>query len=339
MTSLRATPPAPSRLRRVLRSAGLGRLCYHIVHASFPRLRWRLRFGWAGAWRYAAGEAAMARAASRLPPVDCGAPGGLACSFLTGKHYWHQTAFAAHSLARQLPSGLDVVIYEDGTLTPARRKSLGQVLRGARFVSAEESTLRLDRVLPASRYPRLRGARHTMPLMRKLLDLRAGQPGWQLYLDSDMLFLGRPDFLLARSARRAACHMLDRIHGYTMPVEELSRLTGLTVPPHANAGIVGLDDSLIDWDQLEHWLGLFPPEAVEPRLLEQTLTALLLGLQASEPAPADAYHILYESDSAEPPEAVLLHFIFDAKFRYFTRDWRRCLGHPAATAPESLSPA
>lgn len=314
------TASSPS-IRDRLRAAGLGRLAYKVLHGSFPRLRWPLRFGARGAARYIAGEAAMRRAVSGLPPVACDTPGGFACSFLTGRHYWHQTAFCVHSLSRHLPEGLRITIHEDGTLSSSQRRALLRVLRGASISGPGEAAVRLDRVLPRSRYPRLRAARDRMPFMRKLLDLRAGAPGWQLYLDSDMLFHGRPGFLLERSTARAACHMHDRVPGYCLSPEELAGILGRPVPPNINAGIVGLDDSRIDWDLVEHWLAILPHRAHHPQFLEQTLTALLLGLQGSVVAPPDAYHILYD-ETPPPPGFVLLHFIYHAKFRYFTRDWR-----------------
>ncbi len=314
-----------TRLRAALRGAGLGRLYYRVAHGSFPHLRWRLRFGPFGFWRYTLGEAAMIRAVSRLAPVDGGAAEGLACSFLTGKRYWHQTAFCAHSLARVVPAGIRATIYDDGTLTRSQGAALRRVLRGATIVSSAESVALLDARLPRARFPLLRAARDAMPMMRKLVDVRAGSTGWQLLLDSDMIFHSRPDFLLERFQNRGACHMIDHVHGYIEPEDSLAAIWGFRVPPRVNAGIVALDDARIDWPQVEHWLGKLPGELRGRQMLEQTLTAVLLGLQHSIPAPAEEYHILYDSESPEPPETILLHFIYHAKLRYFTRDWRRYL--------------
>jgi len=312
-----------SRVRGLIRRTGIGALCYRFVYSSFSGLRWKLNFGWGGALRYAWGEAAMKRAARRLTPVVADAADGLPCTFMTGCRYWHQTVFCAHSLAHQCANGLRVTIYDDGSLTPGQQRILRTVLSGVTLVSHAESTARLDKHLSPSRYPLLRALRDTMPMMRKLVDLHAGGSGWQLYLDSDMLFQRPPIFLIHCAERRACCYMQDRVHGYTLPEAELSRISGLHVPPRVNAGIVAIDDSRIDWDAVERWLNAFPPAALDPQLLEQTLTAMLLGAQNSGPAPGDSYHILYDSSSPPPDNAVLLHFIFHAKYRYFTTDWRR----------------
>ena len=51
--------------------------------------------------------------------------------------------------------------------------------------------------------------------MRKLTDVHAGRTGWRLFLDSDMLFFARPDFLLAWLADpRQPCHMIDVVSAY-----------------------------------------------------------------------------------------------------------------------------
>ena len=68
----------------------------------------------------------------------------------------------------------------------------------------------------------------------------------------------------------------------------------------------------------------FPDELRTDRLLEKTLTAMILARVKTETAPAEDYRILYDSDEVPPP-SLLLHYIFKAKIRYFADEWRRCL--------------
>jgi hypothetical protein len=315
--------PAIWRPRAFLRQLGVGRWIYRHGFNRLARHRWLLQFGAAGAVRYVLGESAMRRAAPRLSPVEAGDPEGFACTFMTGRFYWHQTLFCVVSLARCLDAPLRVTLVDDGTLSPRQTTALRTVLRGVHIVGPAEIAARLDSALPRGRFPLLRSLRDTMPMMRKLVDLRAGRSGWQLYLDSDMLFFGRPDFLVDCALHRQACHMHDRVHGYAVSDAELHRRTGVQIRPGVNAGIVGFDDSLIDWDLVERWLNALPPSALNSHLIEQTLTALLLTLHDAVRAPDEHYHILYDSESAAPDGARLLHYIFHAKLRYFTRDWRR----------------
>jgi hypothetical protein len=267
--------------------------------------------------RYIIGEAAM-----RLPAVDAGVLDGFACTFMTGRFYWHQTLFCVASLARHLGSPLRVTIIDDGTLSSSQTAALRAILKGVHIVGPAEIHARLDAALPRDRFPLLRSLRDTMPMMRKLVDLRAGCTGWQLYFDSDMLFFGCPDFLLDCSTRRRSCHMNDRVHAYVLSDDELLRHTGVQIRPNVNAGIVGFDDSLIDWDLVEGWVGSLPATALKSHLIEQTLTALLFATHDAARAPDALYHIRYDSDSPEPTGVVLLHYIYHSKLRYFSRDWR-----------------
>ena len=311
-----------NRARAFARRLGLGVWLLRNYHQRFPRLNWLLQFGVAGAIRYACGESAMRRAARRLPPIDESSPDGFTCSFMTGRGYWQQTLFCAHSLATVLDGPLHVTLLDDGTLTPKQTATLLRVLPGVRLIARAEIDAVLQHTLPRSQFPRLRELRDRMPMMRKLVDLRASRSGWQLYLDSDMLFLRRPDFLVECERTSTSCHMVDRLFAYSLPSEQLAQLSGRPVPACVNAGIVGLDDRAINWPEVETWVRQMPAPGLNPQLLEQTLTAMLLGHFESRAAPSEAYHILYTRDATPPPAAVLLHYIYHAKLRYFTRDWR-----------------
>ena len=170
-------------------------------------------------------------------------------------------------------------------------------------------------------------------MMRKLLGIRLPSRTRQLYLDSDMLFFQRP--LLLESLHGKKCFYMHD-HGenfYLRPEAELSRICGFEVPARVNAGIVELNDLSIDWNQVEFWCGHFTPLELGSFLFEQTLTAMLVASQGGKPLPANEYAIVYNSTMSEPPEAVMLHYLYRAKLRLFSKDWKKIL--PAHLA-ESL---
>lgn len=163
-------------------------------------------------------------------------------------------------------------------------------------------------------------------MTRKLIGIRAGSRTWQLYLDSDMLFFKRPEFLERCAADGKACHMHD--HGdnfYVRPTSELSRICGVAVPPRVNAGIVGLVDARIDWEAVENWCRHFRTDELDSSLFEQSLTAMILAGFSPVDAPPDDYAIVYQSGARFPERAVMLHYLFRSKLDYVIREWRRAV--------------
>ena len=121
---------------------------------------------------------------------------------MTGAKYWYQTVFCHASLQAHAPSRITPVLYDDGTLTVEYRDRVRRVIPWARVITLGDIEARLDDALPWDLYPTLRQRRIEQPLIRKVLDLHTGVPGWKMLLDSDMLFFERPDWLLNGSARR-----------------------------------------------------------------------------------------------------------------------------------------
>ncbi len=135
-----------------------------------------------------------------------------------------------------------------------------------------------------SRAPRAHRRRFVL-LLRKLTDTLAGERGYRLFLDSDMIFWRRPDELLGRLARAEPFYMADLgDDGYTLPRSVLQEKLGLTPAPGVNSGVVAVRPEEVDWDLLERACVLLLAEGRDQRLLEQTLWAVVLGPQNARPA-------------------------------------------------------
>lgn len=319
-------------LRSLLRRRGVGTWLMRNFYQPTLGVRWLLSLGAGNALRLIWGESAMKRRARRLPPIAATDGPALAATYMTGAAYWHQTVFGAWSLARHLPKGLRPTFYDDGSLTTEQRETLQRVFPQAKIVSAGETQRRLDIYLPAERFPLIRATRAQSVMLRKFVDLRVGSRGWQLYLDSDMLFFQRPALLEDLAVRQeTAVHMVDHVYAYALPTPELDRICGVAVRPRVNAGIVGLDDRAVNWEQIEQWFAAFPPNTLTNPLFEQTITAMVLSHLKTAETPAEQYRILYDSRTPPPSGAVLLHYIFHAKTLYFSKEWRRVLR--SATSP------
>lgn len=314
------------------RRLGLGRLAYRLYHRPRAAVAAARRRGFAGALGDAYHHRAMRRAAAALPPVrpENGSD-PLRVHFLTGRRFWHQTAFCGWSFARTAGVDLDPVIHDDGSLTRRQAAELRRIFPRASFVTPGAAEAKLDEHLPSSRYPLLRARRLTLPNFRKLTDVHAGESGWRLVLDSDMIFFRRPDALLGwfESPDRP-CHMVDVDTAYGYPLDLLSRQCGFEMRDRVNVGVAGLRSDTIDWDTVEGWMKEQIDRVGPHYYQEQAVTAQLMSKGPCLVLDDRDYRVLPDEAEAKRPSAVMHHYVADSKVWYYRLGWRTAAGAPPA---------
>lgn len=308
-----------------LRQLGLGRAWYWLYHYPLQCIaKSRREGGPLNQWINAQGHRAMRRAARRLQPVT--SPGGDAVEahFLTGRRFWHQTAFCFWSLSRHAPGHLRAVFLDDGTIDAEIAAEAKRLFPGSRVVRSEELNTRLDQTLSRAIAPSLRSQRETYLHLRKLTDVHAGRRGWTLVLDSDMLFFRRPDALLdwLRAPTRPA-HMVDIQNAYGYPEETLASLAPGPLPQRLNVGVFGMNSSAIDWDKLEWWCAQLLQQHGTSYYLEQALSALLVSGTETYALPHEDYIVLPAETECMAPTGVLHHYVAESKRGYFRHAWKQ----------------
>jgi hypothetical protein len=309
-----------------MRRLGIGRMIYRAYHRPVGAIRDCIRAGGPfEQWKTVRGRRAMEQAAESvlapLPPPPGDSP---EVCLLTGATLWYQTAFFLHSLARFQP--VRPVIYGDGTLDAGTAARLQRVVPFARLVSGAEIDERLERLLPAHRYPSLRRRRDELVLFRKIIDVHLGAAGWRLFCDSDMLVFHRPEFLMGwLRAPSQAVHMVDATRAYGYEMDLLHELAGCPVPDLVNTGGLGLRSDAIDWDIMEFWCRTLIERAGTHYYQEQALVALLLSRQAHVALPSADYLVLPREPEASECRVVLHHYVAESKPWYFRQNWRKVL--------------
>lgn len=329
--TLKKDAGASSRLRQVYASA-----------PKYWRKYWRKYGGVEGLnrWFTKRGRGQMWEAARRLPPLAAEGPElPVEIHFLTGRMFWYQTAFCCYSLALHSRANLRIVFNDDGTLEGRLADTLLRTFPTARVNSASDIEARLDEHLPAERFPTLRRRRLNLKLMRKLTDVHAGTGGWKLFLDSDMLFFRRPDFLLdwLRSPRQQRFYMQDITRAYGYSPELMSALARGPLPERLNSGMCGLKSDEMDWEQLEAWCREMIVHGGERYLQEQALSAMLMAGKPCAVAPPEDYITVPRREEVKNPRAVMHHYAGDLKRWYFQFAWKHVLRaagveHPAGRA-------
>lgn len=327
----------------------LGRLVYVLYHRPLGLLKTCIREGGPiEQWKTERGRRAMEQAAygltapvtgygsrvkgsenSPLVTSNSSLESGekpLEVHVLTGKKFWYQTAFCLWSLAKA--SGRKVVphIYDDGSIRTEHAVYFEERFPNAKVVKQEEIVARLDEYLPASKFPRLRERWLHYPNIRKLTDPHAGQAGWKLVIDSDLLFFHPPEMLCRwADVPDRPLHAIDSETAYGYPLEEMSALVGYPLVERLNVGLCGLKSDAIDWDRLEAWCDRMISKHGTHYYLEQALVAMLTAGQECAVLPHEDYVTLPREPEASQCRAVMHHYVSSSKPSYFRNNWRRVL--------------
>jgi hypothetical protein len=321
---LNHTPPV--NWQEKARRGGLGRAAYLLWYLPAGLVKRSAAAGGPLAqWRSAREAASMERAAATLPtsrvPAVTDTP---ELHFLTGKKFWYQTAFCLHTLQAHSASVFRAVFHDDGSLDDDDAARLKTLFPASEVRRRAENDARVAELLPPSRFPALHAERaRPYPNFLKLTDVHAGQRGWRLVLDSDMLFFRRPHFLLAwLAAPDRPLWMLDVDDAYGYPFPAMAALAGAPVPRHVNVGFCGLDSSKFDWERLEHWAQTLLRDHGSRYYLEQALSAMMFAGQPGAVLPAEDYVVMPGEQECRDPHAVLHHYVAGSKRGYFRHGWR-----------------
>jgi hypothetical protein len=280
------------------------------------------QFGFTNAARFNFRRLTMEKAARQLPrSADPVQHDPLPVYFMSGRDHWAMTAFCAFSLLESTNSNVVPMVMDDGTLAAKERHELKRILPRAVFLNHEACEENVNRWLPEERFPALRAMRRELPLMRKLLDLHAGQSGWRLFIDSDILFWSEPGWML--DWLRAPMHpvyMWDFRNSYGYSPQLLESILGRPMPPMINTGFCGLLSESIDWGQLEHWASRLLAVEGTNHFSEQCLCAMLMAINGSRPAPKD-YLIWPTGEESRYPTAAMHHYVAESRVWYHVYGW------------------
>ncbi len=248
---------------------------------------------------------------------------------LTGKKYWYQTAFCLYSLQKVSGSiRFNAILIDDGTFDDELTKQVLSQFPGIKIQRADETENRLKQHLPATRYPALHKKRENYPHIRKLIDVHAGQTGWKMVIDSDMLFFKEPKLVEDWLKKPDLPFLLQDIkYAYYYTAGLMFQLAGEYVLPNLNVGIIGLESQNINWDNLESWIVALEAQEGTNYLLEQALSAMIVAGKPVIVASKDDYRVLPDEQETRSPQAVLHHYVAESKEWYFKYAWRLILNN------------
>lgn len=154
----------------------------------------------------------------------------------------HHDALMAVCSAKCLNLAADIpfpwVFHDDGSLTEADCKMFATQFPGCLVVERRASDARCEEL--AKEFPTLPELRKKHVMLVKLIDLYlfSDKPRI-LYVDSDVLFVRNPEFLLQQLAETDGPNYFNRDlwTNYVHSIETIAGLTGVTLPERLNAGL------------------------------------------------------------------------------------------------------
>lgn len=208
-----------------------------------------------------------------------------------------------------------ITIHDDGSLTKSDKCLLRQSLARCAVIDRTDADRRLDRTLAAYPYSRQMRQKRRFYCSLKLFD------PWVysaydvvVLLDSDILFFRRPNELLERAARGAACFNSDYQSAYAVERDEIWRRLGVKVLDKFNAGLLVLARRDYDLDLVENYFASFFSASTDLNRHEQTAYAILLSRCGAHRLSGN-YQI---SKQAIGSETVSHHFVNDGSRLHFS---------------------
>jgi len=251
---------------------------------------------------------------------------------------------SAKSLNLAVEEPLPWVFHDDGSLNSKDKAILQNQFRGCRLVERRESDRYYQAV--AGQYPHLVRSREKHVMLLKLADLHVYSDKQRiLYVDSDILFLKRPEFLLEKLQENGGANYFNRDVGsvYIASLETLQNMTGVMPLPRLNAGLsvlnrddISLDKinqvlSKLDFKLRSDWIGY-------DHMIEQTCVAVLAVASSG-----GACHLPVEYDVSHEKQiinSICKHYVGVIRHEYeleglnysihegaFFERWRRFTNH------------
>ena len=268
----------------------------------------------------------MEKASLQLPPVKS-YEDGLPVYFLTGEKFLYQTLFCIRSLTKYSAEKFKFILVDDGSLSEQMLTRISQQLPGATTITKNTIEKNLEKKLPESDFPVLRNKRREYPHIKKLIDIHTiDAMGWKLVLDSDMLFFDEPIAMISWLKHPdRPLHMVDCTESYGYSHRLMKDLCGSEVADMVNVGAIGLNNSTINWKDIENWVKILEETEGRSYYLEQALSAMLLAGNDCTILDKDEYIVNPTSQIISEGSGVLHHYVDLSKKGYYNIAWRKVI--------------
>ncbi|RZL39488.1 MAG: glycosyltransferase family 2 protein [Pedobacter sp.] len=259
----------------------------------------------------------MIEASLRLSPTNS-YDNGYPVYFLTGKNYLYQTLFCIKSLVNASDKKFKFILVDDGSFDQNLIKQVNNQLPNGVIILRDEIDRNLEKLIPEKDFPILHRKRKEYAHIKKLTDIHTISGGWKLVFDSDMLFWNNPKEIIDwLSKPNAPLHIVDCEQSYGYPTALMKTLCKHEIPERVNVGIIGLNSSEINWEDIEIWIKELEKQGGKSYYLEQAVSAMIIA--QSKPVVLDKKNYIVNPDKIEANQrsGYLHHYVDVSKAYYF----------------------
>ena len=273
-----------------------------------------------------ASQSQMKKAAYKLSPMPC-FDDGLKIYFLTGKNFLYQTLFCIYSIAKFSEEKFQFVLVDDGSFDETDLHFINSKLPGCLIITKETINDNLAQLLPIEQFPYLHHKRKVYPHIKKLTDVHSlrNLGEWKLVIDSDMLFWAEPAEIISWLKNpTSVIYMKDCEESYGFNTKDMETLCGNPIPDKLNVGVIGINSTTINWEEVEGWAKKLEV-AYASYYLEQALSAMIVAGENKTMLPAAKYIVNPNLAEIKNPIGFLHHYVDLSKAGYFNIAWKNLL--------------
>jgi len=313
----------------------LGKLIYKFYHQPRGRREIIKKFGGEASYNLMVeGELGMKKYALNELILDkkVSRNGLIKLNNLTGEKFIHQSLFCIQSFFKHLTeeeaSRFSVHFYDDGSLTPETKQILAERFSSIHLISYEKSIGFTHKNIPEEKYPFIYKKLRDYPQIKKLIFLHGDNTGMNTCIDSDMLFMKKPQQYLNwifdnwNKPDKTFC-ILDIYRSYGYSDDIINEIWPSGVKNNINVGLYALDSKLIDIDLMEHLIKCFEAKPGSSYYIEQLITGIFLEKQQLEIAPREEYIVYPTTEQVLSQAGILQHYVDASKEWYFKEAWKK----------------
>lgn len=266
-------------------------------------------------------------------PRPIGAKEIININFLSGHAFIHMTLLCIYSfymfLTAEEKNKFCFNIYDDGTL---KETDFNKIVTDFPFINVikhEAIEQELEIVLPTHLFPHIRKRLITYPILKKLIYVHLNNKGLQPILDSDMVFIKRPDDLInwlfeASNNQQSTYYIQDTQRAYGFTDEIIEHLSSGKIPSKINGGLYCFHSDKVDFKRLENYIYELENNDGPQYLLEQALIAIIASTYNEHIPASEQDYIVYPNKyQVLNKQGILHHFVDSSKEFYYDYSWKQ----------------
>lgn len=238
---------------------------------------------------------------------------------MCGKSTVNEAIATYFSIQRFHDKYFNVIILDDGTLNKSNENQLMRCIKSLSIIYKKEADELFNKfILENPQFHNLSEIRDNLIFGPRLIDIHLVASGrFVLQLDTDVLFLNRPEFLLNAISVPEPKHLfnLDVNNSYSGELNEIYLKSNIAILEKFNGGLTLYKSNIDELKFYSNMIELDVPK-IDFYYWEQTLFALMMTKNNAMPLP-DEYDLHYRFKGYNSLDVPSRHYCGDSRVHYY----------------------